>query len=126
MGSTFSLNNLGNVAYYQGDFASARRYMEQSLAIQREVGDRLGLAESLEAFARLAAAEAKKEQAAMLWGCAEALREQIGVSRSPEEEHDRERAEESDLSGKQTLSEARATGRAMTLEQAIAEARRLC
>ena len=42
-----SLNNLGNVAHEQGDFASARTLYEESLAIRRELGDRRGIANSL-------------------------------------------------------------------------------
>ena len=42
--SPTSLNNLGNVAFEQGDYPAARALFEESLAIHRELGDRLGIA----------------------------------------------------------------------------------
>jgi predicted ATPase/Tfp pilus assembly protein PilF len=48
------LNGVGVLAQYQGDFASARTYHEQSLAIQRELADRPGIAASLHNLASVA------------------------------------------------------------------------
>jgi len=48
------LNNLGNVAYDQGDLASARALNEESLAISRELGDRDGIASSLHSLGGVA------------------------------------------------------------------------
>jgi non-specific serine/threonine protein kinase len=44
MGVARSLNNLGLVAYVQGDYATARTLYEESLAIYRQTGDRWGIA----------------------------------------------------------------------------------
>jgi predicted ATPase/DNA-binding SARP family transcriptional activator len=38
----FCLNGLGTVAQYRGDYATARDYLERSLAIRRELGDSNG------------------------------------------------------------------------------------
>ena len=116
-----SLNNLGTVAYCQGDYTSARTYYQESLVIAREIGDRLGIAGTLEAFAGLAVKGDKREQAAALWGAAEALRGEIGSPLSPDEREEQARAV---AAVRQDLAEAAFTaawarGRAMTLEQAI-------
>ncbi|MCW3099654.1 MAG: adenylate/guanylate cyclase protein, partial [Chthonomonadaceae bacterium] len=82
-GIAASLKNLGKLASYQGDYASARACQEESLTIKREIGGQQGIAYSLEAFAGLAADQENQEQAAQLWGAAEALREQIGAPLPP-------------------------------------------
>jgi non-specific serine/threonine protein kinase len=120
-----TLNGVGVLAYSQGESASARAYLEESLAIYQEVGDRSGISESLEAFASLNAKERKTEPAAVLWGAAEALREEIGspLLSNAREQYDRDVAEASGLSGEEAFSTAWAEGRAMPLEQAIEYAR---
>ncbi len=56
----------------------ARSYQE-SLSLERELGDKTGIAHSLEALADLAAAQRELKRAARLWGAAERLRETIGA-----------------------------------------------
>jgi predicted ATPase/class 3 adenylate cyclase/Tfp pilus assembly protein PilF len=120
-GVASSLHNLGNVAYSQGDYASCRAYQEESLIIRREIGDRRGVASSLEAFANLAERESKSEQAAVLYGAAEALREQIGAPLTPtdREEYKREMAQARQALGEAAFAAAWDEGRAMTWEQAV-------
>lgn len=43
-----ALNGAGNLAYRQGDYVRARSLHEQSLEIKRELGDRAGIASSLD------------------------------------------------------------------------------
>ena len=43
-GISGSLNNLGKIAYDQGDFPAARALLEESLAIKRELGEQRGIA----------------------------------------------------------------------------------
>ena len=116
-----SLNNLGNLSYYQGDYDSARSFYEESMTIQRELGDRRGIAGSLEAFARLAAKNSRAEQAAALWGAAEALREQIGTPLAPDkrETYLQEVAQARQALGEEAFSAAWAAGATMTLVQAM-------
>jgi tetratricopeptide (TPR) repeat protein len=54
MGIGSGLHNLGNVAMAQGDIASARPLFEESLAISRELGNRMGISLSLADLARVA------------------------------------------------------------------------
>ena len=79
-----SLNNLGNVAYVQDDYASARSLYEESLAIKRELGDKLGVAGCLEDLARPVAQGREWERATRLWGAAAALREAISIPQEPQ------------------------------------------
>jgi predicted ATPase/DNA-binding SARP family transcriptional activator len=121
-GIAYSLGGLGIVAFCQGDYASARAYHEESLIIRREIGDRWGMAYSLEAFAEMVGSTGKAEQAAVLWGAAEALREKIGAPLPSDERQTNERsvAAAREALGDEAFTTAWATGRAMTLEEAIA------
>jgi non-specific serine/threonine protein kinase len=119
-----SLNNLGYVAYLQGDTPSARLYYEQSLTLWRALGNPQDIVLSLEGFAEVAVAEREWERGARLWGMADLLREQIGA---PLPDHDREARDRDVAAMRQALGEeafatAYVMGRALTLEQAIADA----
>ncbi len=116
-----SLENLGNMATEQGDYASARAYLEESLGIRKQIGDRSGITSSLEAFGRLAARVSRSEQAAALWGAAEALRTEIGWLLPPgeRESYDRDLADAREALGAEAFATAWAKGRVMTLDQAI-------
>jgi len=85
-----NLGSMGLVAYDQGDYASAMALHRESLAIQQELGDRSGIAWSLEGLASVVAVLDAPCQAAVLWGAAERLREEIG---SPLPPYDRSRYE---------------------------------
>jgi hypothetical protein len=52
-----ALETAGSLAFRQADLRSARSLQEESLAIRRELGYRLGIAVSLEALAELACGE---------------------------------------------------------------------
>ncbi len=82
----------------------------------------MGIAYSLEACAGLAVKESKPERAAVLWGTAEALREEIGLPLPPNErdQYDRDVAEVRQTLDETTFSAAWTQGRSLTLEQAIA------
>ena len=121
-GIAWSLYNLGRVASDQDDTSSAQTYYEESLTLWREIGDRNGIVWSLRAFAGLAAKESKSEQAVVLWGAAEALREDI---RAPLPSNERELYDRGVAAARQALGDELFTtvwakGRAMTLEEAIA------
>ena len=76
-----TLANLGNIARRQGDHAAARRSLRESLDIKWDGKDAQGTALDLELFGLLACDEGDTEKALHLFGCAEALREQIGLPR---------------------------------------------
>ncbi len=46
-GIAISLNNLGRIAYHQGDYGQAWDYYQQSLNIKHDIGDQQGIAVSL-------------------------------------------------------------------------------
>lgn len=61
------------------DYDTARRLLAESLAIERESGERLGLAANLEVYGRLAAAQGQLVRAVCLYGSASVLRESVGL-----------------------------------------------
>jgi hypothetical protein len=102
----------------------ARSLREESLTRYRELGNKEGIAESLESFAHQAARGREWERAARFWGAAAALREAIGA---PLEFHWREERER-DLGatraalGEEAFAAAWAEGQALSLEEAVAYA----
>jgi predicted ATPase/class 3 adenylate cyclase len=122
---SWSIFGLGWVAVRQGDWSAARAHYLESLAIQNELGIRAGLPTWFDALARIAAAEGAPERAARLFGAAEALRDAMGMLRSaPVDRADYERdvaAARAQLD-ETAFSAAWAEGRAMTPDQAVADA----
>lgn len=62
-----ALNGAGNLAYNQGDYATARSLHEQSLALRRALDDRWGVAASLNNLGLIARMQAEYEQAQSLF-----------------------------------------------------------
>jgi predicted ATPase/transposase/DNA-binding XRE family transcriptional regulator len=121
--SALVLHNQGYVALHQGNDAQAVALFQQSLALFREMGDNKGIARCLEGLASVAGAVGQPERAARLWGAAEVLWQPLGW-RSPAERAAYDRSvvaarAQLDLAA---FTAAWAKGRAMPLEQAIAEA----
>jgi predicted ATPase/transcriptional regulator with XRE-family HTH domain len=116
-----SLTSLGRVRRAQGDDERAAALYRESLTLCQAMGDRLGLAENLEGLAALAD---RAERAARLLAAADALRVALGAPLPLVERAGYERAV-ADLRaalGEGQFAEAWATGRALSLEEAIAEA----
>jgi predicted ATPase len=119
-----ALRRLGMVSCRQGDTTSARSSLNESLTLYRELGDKRGIASVLEGMAELALFVGNGRRAVLLWGAAESLREAIGAPQPPCDRPDYERhvvAARAALGGK-TFAATWAQGRALTLEQAIADA----
>jgi hypothetical protein len=96
--------------------------LKEALHIQRELGARQNLSESLEAFAAVALALAGPEPAARIWGRAERLRDEIGAPMAPLASpwYDRQVAAARAALGDDVAFElAWREGRAMNLEQAV-------
>jgi tetratricopeptide (TPR) repeat protein len=115
--------DLGRVAHTQGDTTQARTYYSQSLALFREFMDKQRFPECFEDIAGLAGA-AQPAGAARLFGAAEAVRESAGVPLPPVQRaaYERDLAAARALLDEATFGAAWASGRALSLEQAITEA----
>ncbi len=119
-----SLNYLGMVARSQGDYEQAATLYRESLLMYRNLEDKFGIAECLVGLAALATATKQAERAARLFGAAEALREAIKTPtpRSERAAYDQSVATLRALLGEEAFAAARAQGRSMPLEEAMAEA----
>jgi predicted ATPase/DNA-binding XRE family transcriptional regulator len=120
--STFILFELGKATIDQGDYARATALFRVLMVEHKEV--RWTLPAGLESIAAIAAAQGANERAAQLWGAAEALRESTGLPMNTLEIQDYERwvsAARARIDSV-TFATAWAAGRAMSLNQAIAEA----
>jgi non-specific serine/threonine protein kinase len=118
------LHSLGSVALLQGDIERAATLCVESLVLGRTVGDRYIIAWCLEDVAGVALAHGNPVQAAHLFGAAEGLRATIGARLLA---FDRARYERTVTAVRAALDAAAfvaawAAGRALPLEQAIAEA----
>jgi non-specific serine/threonine protein kinase len=67
----------------QGDLAAAQRVLGESVVLQRDLGDRAGLAFVLERLAMVAAMHGLAERALRLAGASSALRELLGMPLNP-------------------------------------------
>jgi len=117
-----SLNSLGNVANSQGDHSTAQMLFKEDLVIGREQGDRRLVAYALEGLASAVSALGGSLRAARIWGAAERLREEIGLSLPPNEcaHYDRRvAAARAVLKDDAAFDRAWQEGRAAALEQAI-------
>jgi predicted ATPase/transcriptional regulator with XRE-family HTH domain len=117
------LHNLGYVAQYRGDSSQAMALFKEALSIQQKTGNQAGIAECLVGIAAVLSAQGRAESAACLLGAAEALRESVGASLWPANriEYDRILARLQSLMDERALAAVWADGRALSVEQAIAE-----
>jgi non-specific serine/threonine protein kinase len=123
-GIAIMLANLGALALQQGDYRAARERFQEGLATASAIGATATVVETLEGFAGIASRSGKAVRAMRLVGAATALREVIGVPRMPFEQGMVEgwlAPARRQLSTEEGAA-ARAEGRAMPLEQAIAYA----
>ncbi len=123
LGIGYALHRLGLVATGPGQGERAARFAE-SMTLRRELGDRHGVAECMEGLAAVAAAIGNGQDAVRLMAAADALREAIGAPRPPSEEaeHRRRGASARVALGESAFAAASAAGRALSLEQALADA----
>ena len=71
---------MGNVRYDQGDYASARAFEEQSVALFTALGDSWGMAMSLADLGRVAFEQGNYAEARDLYGRSLALQRELGIS----------------------------------------------
>jgi predicted ATPase len=121
-----TLNPLAAIALAEGDYEHASRLFAEGLTLSSELGEESSVAYCLEGLATIAAHEGNLEHASRLWGAAEALLEEIAAIAYPHASDPLLRRDQKDATrrrlDKQTWELAWAEGRAMTTEQAIAEA----
>jgi hypothetical protein len=113
---------LGIVARAQEEYELSQALHQQGLAIQQDLGDKRGIVESLEGLAEVVGAGGQTSLAARLSGAAEAQRLALGMPQSPRESARMELhlARIRSALGEEVFSAARAAGRSMPLEEAIA------
>jgi tetratricopeptide (TPR) repeat protein len=119
------LGNLGDVALERGRGTEAEALFRESLAAARAVGDRPSCLQGLEGVARTAAVTGiRPERTARIFGSVEAYRDFIGVPVPPPERADRDSAVAAArlALGETAFAAAWAAGRALPLEDVIAEA----
>jgi predicted ATPase/DNA-binding CsgD family transcriptional regulator len=124
-GVTTVLVSLAAVSLRAGDADRAAALLGESLRIRRDLGDRPGIAECLQGLAGAAAVRGDRPRAARWIGAAQALRDALGTP-SPSERAERRGDQTIDLLrrrlGRRAFAAALASGRAMTMEQAVADA----
>src|SRR5947209_20581134 len=81
--SAWLLHLLGRIETQRGELPAARRYHQQSLALNQQIGEKWMTPFNLEGLASVVATQGMLRWAAQLWGAAEALREAIDVPRLP-------------------------------------------
>ena len=120
-GISHSLSRLAVVFLELHDNDAARRLISESLAIEREVGDRPGQLFDIEVLAALAAEEGRPVRAVRLYACSSMLRAEVGRLTVepgwPKHEHHIRRVRSA--LGEDAFAEAWEQGRAMTLDEAL-------
>jgi predicted ATPase/DNA-binding SARP family transcriptional activator len=124
-GIASSLIYLAQVYCVQGELNQARELLLRSMALCRELEDKRGLVETLEGLAMCAAAQQQAEEATIMFGAAQALREQQGLICHAADQRERARHIDAARSqiGNAAFEAAWAHGQLMDLEQAVAIAR---
>ena len=117
----YTLAGMGRLAWSQGDYAQAGALQVEALAIRRESHVALSLADSVEAFAILAAFQRQPEHAVRLFAAALPFQDALCFSILPIWRAERERGLTAARAqfGEAAFAAAWAEGQAMTLDQAI-------
>jgi predicted ATPase/class 3 adenylate cyclase len=76
-----ALGCLGRLALDRRDLAAARQYQQERLRLQADARNRFGIVRALEQLALVAAADGDSRGAAMLFGAADGLASQFGITR---------------------------------------------
>jgi predicted ATPase/class 3 adenylate cyclase len=116
-----ALAHIGDVAAHGGDEARARQLYTESLQIRRSLGDLPGIASAMEKLASVLTAT-DPQHAALLLGAAERVRDLIRapVPRAVREEYEAFRRAVENRLGQAAFDDARAEGRRITIEAALA------
>ena len=120
----WAYQGLGEAALSQAYAAAARQWLRAGLELSRDLGARIMTAWCLAGLGSAAALDEELERAAWLWGAAEHLRVLLGCRPAPATRATYERllAQVRAQLGESAFAAAWASGEALSLEQAIAEA----
>jgi DNA-binding NarL/FixJ family response regulator len=121
-GCAHTLTILGRVAIAQNNYQQAAAFYNESLQLRQESGEREGFAEALEGCAAICAAQGEARNAALLLGAAETIREPTAIV-IPSPDHtfiERIRTTLQTQLSMRDFTSARAEGRSLTVEQALA------
>lgn len=123
-GVPWACHGLGETALGQGRLEEAAGWLHQAMAASHTLSDQASIAWCLAGLGSVAALDEEPERAARLWGAAEKQRQTIGCRPAPGARATYERAMAAARTqlGEQSFAAAWERGRALTLEQAIAEA----
>jgi predicted ATPase/DNA-binding SARP family transcriptional activator len=116
-----ALGGMGHLERDEGNYARARAFYQESLVLRRELGVQFAVAQSLEDLAALAGMEQQFERAIRLLGAQDSCCETLGA-RPPVADaanYERTLAEGRVTLGEAAFAAAWATGRSMSLEQAV-------
>jgi hypothetical protein len=121
------LHNMGHMALLEDDWDEAARLFSEGLTISLEIGRKLTTAFCLAGLAGVAGGKRQPRHAGRLFGAAERLLESLGDVLDPvdRESYDRCLAAARAQLDEESWLAAWAEGRAMTMEQAIEEAKPL-
>jgi DNA-binding CsgD family transcriptional regulator len=111
----------GMAALDEGDLEGSRRLLQRSLAVQADRGYRLQITDTLEGLGAVAAAEEDWSVTARLLAAGQAARAQLGIVRTL---HDPDRWGALTAAARAAAASAWDEGAALSLEQAVAYARR--
>ena len=119
--------NLALLALSRGDHEGAVTLFEEGITLSKQIGDRANVAYCLQGLAAVAGARGQAERSAHLFGAAEGLLEAAGApvynSYTPDPApYERTPSDICSPLREATFEAARAEGRAMTFEQAVAYA----
>ena len=119
-----ALYGVGRSALARDNYEEAGRMLEEGIRLHGQVGDRIILAQFLEALAVVASSQGEAERSALLLGAAEGLLREVGAPISNPDPSLQERAavKARDVLGEAAFEEAREQGQGMSFEQAIAYA----
>lgn len=115
------LSDLAALRALQGRYADARILGCEAIEYCQQMGDRRGIAWCLQTFAMVEAAEGQPTRAAQLFGAAEGLLDTVGATGqlTVTRVQDRHMTRAIDALGEASFRASAATGRAMSLRQAI-------
>jgi predicted ATPase/DNA-binding CsgD family transcriptional regulator len=120
----YVLSSLGYIAQHRGDYRQARALHQEGLRLFQDVGEQEGCITCLAGLAGVATSQGAIQRAARIFGAVEALHEAIQCPAPAVDQLEREHnvgVIRAQLAAP-TFQSAWATGRTLTLEQAITEA----